>query len=121
LRADHTWDTIDGAAVQIDVHPDGYPYVVNAEGKLFRRNRLTNAWEYLNTYASAIAVAADGTLWGLENNVVPGGARVVRYVGENTQETLTTTGGAVRIAAVNEISACVVNSLSEIFITQLSA
>jgi hypothetical protein len=107
--------------VQIDVHPDGYPYVVNSENKLFRRNRLTDAWEYLNTYASAIAVAADGTLWGLENNEVPGGARVVRYVGENTQEPLTTTGGAVRIAAVNEISACVVNSLSEIFISQLSA
>jgi Tectonin domain len=44
LNADNSWTTIDGAAVQIDVHPDGYPFVINSMGNIYRRIRTSNSW-----------------------------------------------------------------------------
>jgi Tectonin domain len=83
LAAENQWAAIDGAAVSIDVHPDGFPYVVNSENKVFRRNRITNSWDYLDAYARQVAVGADGSLWGLSVDTVPGGSSVNRYPGGN--------------------------------------
>ena len=64
-------------------------------------------------------MGGDGIVWGLADDDVNGGSSVNRYEGDDLQHPVFVDGGAVRIAAVNEVSSCVVNSLGEIFLSAL--
>jgi len=88
------WDKVDGAAARIAVGPDGNPWVVNNEGRIYRRQ--ANAWTELPGRARDIAVSSNGTAWVVGTDAVPGGSSVLYWNGSSW---VRIDGGAVGIAS----------------------
>lgn len=106
--------TNDGSAVRISVAPNGRPWVVGADGTIWRRTTLahdTGTWELIPGpeasgsnpgCARDIAVnsaAAEGVVWAIGCLAVSGGSPIYKRVGSTFVRT--NNGGAERIAVSN--------------------
>jgi Tectonin domain len=106
------WVAIAGGAVRVAVGPDGWPWIVNSDGRIFRRSG--SSWVLLPGSARDIAVGGDGNAYIIGTTPVPGGYRIYRYV-ETFGSWVEVGGGAVRIAAGTEGRPWVVNSDGRVF------
>jgi hypothetical protein len=75
------WSRVDGAAVRIAVGPRGEPWVVNAEGRIFRR--VDNRWAEVPGRARDIAVSSTGVAWVIGTDPAPGGFSIHHWSGSN--------------------------------------
>jgi Tectonin domain len=71
----------------------GTPWVVNAQGAIFRR--IGGAWQQTDGAARDIGVGADGTAWVIGVEAVPGGRAIYRLGGNGWNQV---DGGGERIA-----------------------
>jgi len=88
------WDKMEGAGTAIAVGSDGIPWVVNADGGVWRRN-AANAWDKLPGCAKGIA-SGGGQTWVLGCGTGgAGGADIYKWNGSNWDKT---DGAATAIA-----------------------
>jgi Tectonin domain len=73
---------------------------------------LGGAWQQLPGAAKDVGVGADGSLWVIGTNPVPGGFGIFRWTG---QAWTAVSGGAVRIAVAPDGQPWVVNDAQQIF------
>jgi hypothetical protein len=85
---------VPGGGVRIAVGPDGSPWLVNTEGRIFRRQG--GRWVERPGRARDIAVAANGTPWIVGLEAVTGGHALYRWAGNDWGRV---EGGGVAIAA----------------------
>ncbi|MFN8483754.1 MAG: tectonin domain-containing protein [Anaerolineae bacterium] len=104
------WDGIDGAAVRIAVDPHGQPWVVNDGDQVFQRSGY--AWQHIAAGAKDVGIGADGTVWVIGNNAVPGGYGIYRWTGGGWEGF---NGGAVAISVDPHGQPWVVNDADMIF------
>jgi hypothetical protein len=104
------WTQIDGGAVRIAVTPTGTPWAVNDRGEIF--NRGPNGWQLLPGLGRDIGVGANGAVWLIGANPVPGGFGVFRWTGSNWTQI---DGGAIRIAVTPAGAPWVVNDLGDVY------
>jgi Tectonin domain len=97
---------VDGAATQISVGPSGLPWVVNSGGGIYER--LPTGWVQRPGCAKDIGVGADGSVWVIGCNAEGGGWGIYRYK-KDVNDWQKIPGAALRISALNEVSASVVN------------
>ena len=88
----------------------GMPWVVNSNGNIFRPD--TRGWQQLSGAAQDIGVGADGSVWVVGTNSVPGGFGLWRWTGS---EWAAIDGGATRIAVGPRGEPWVVNAEGRIF------
>ena len=88
-----SWDVLeDGAAVAIDVGPSGYPWIVTRENRIYE---WTGAdWAERPGQARDIGIGADGSVWTVGTNPVPGGYGIQRWTETGWEDV---PGGAVAI------------------------
>lgn len=87
------WDIIEGsAAVAIDVGPSGYPWIVTRENRIFEWTGTD--WAERPGEARDIGIGADGSVWIIGTDPVPGGYSIRRWT-ETSWEGVP--GGAVAI------------------------
>lgn len=104
------WTAIDGGAVRIAVDPTGMPWVVNEGGSIYRRT--PSGWQQLPGAAKDIGIGANGAVWVIGTNAVPGGFGIWSWTGTTWTAI---DGGAVRIAVDPTGAPWVVNSAGGIF------
>ncbi|MEP6609499.1 MAG: tectonin domain-containing protein [Burkholderiaceae bacterium] len=88
------WTIVPGGAVSIDVDPRGNPWVVNDSGEVFRYE--SGAWQLTSMRGTALTVSADGSVWLLGQERVPGGHSIHRLTTKGWRKA---PGGAVAISA----------------------
>ncbi|MDP1981618.1 MAG: hypothetical protein Q8K23_03670 [Sulfuritalea sp.] len=107
-----TFVSASGGAVRIDLDPQGNPWVVNDKDDIFRWTG--SAWVGLPGKAKDIGIGADGTVWAIGANKVPGGFGVYRWdAAKNVW--LDMRGGGVRIDVDASGKPWVVNDAGKIF------
>jgi len=101
------------SAVRLDVGGvgNGEHWAVQADGKITRRTQGFN-WETKPGLAMDIGVGANGTVWVIGKNAVPGGFGIYRWSGNDWTNVA---GGAVRIDVDPQGNAWVVNSAGDVF------
>lgn len=99
-----------GKAVRIDVDAQGLGYVVNDKDEVYRY--VNGGWEPLRVLAKDIGVGANGALWRIGTNPVPGGFDIYRWQNNNW---VNVAGGALRIDVDPQGNAWVVNAAGQIF------
>jgi ribosome biogenesis protein Nip4 len=104
------WSAIDGGAVRIAVDPSGMPWVVNESGNIFRRTAA--GWQQLPGAAKDIGIGANGAVWVIGTNAVPGGFGIWTWTGTTWTAI---DGGGVRIAVDPTGAPWVVNNAGGIF------
>ncbi len=105
------WVLQNGGAVRVDVSPQGTPWVVNNVGNIFRGDG-TGAYEVLPGLATDIGIGADGTVYIIGTDVVPGGYGIYRWNGSNWDKI---PGGAVKVDVSPQGTPWVVNNVGNIF------
>lgn len=105
------WDNIPGGAVRVDVSPQGTPWVVNNAGNIFRGDG-NGAYEVLPGGATDIGIGADGTVYIIGMDVVPGGYGIYRWNGSNWDKI---PGGAVKVDVSPQGTPWIVNNGGNIF------
>ncbi|MCL8024476.1 hypothetical protein [Nocardioides bruguierae] len=89
---------VEGEGVAVSADPDGHPYLVQRDGTILRRT-AAGAWETLPGTATDIGVGADGTVWAIGTQEVPGGRQIMRLDGAPGEEAWTVVdGGGIRVA-----------------------
>jgi len=109
-----TFVNVPGAALYIDVSPNGDPWVVNNGGAIYHRKN--DAWIQVAGCAKEIACGADGSLWVLGCAAVSGGYEIFTMINNIWTKI---PGGATRIAALNQDSAAVVNNAGTTYRTYI--
>ena len=108
--AKRTWQPVDGAAVRVDVGPDGTPWIVNDKGAIYARRG--NRWQRIPGAARDIGVGNDGSVWVIGANRVAGGYGIYRRVGGRWDSV---PGGGVRIDVGPRGMPWVVNDAGHIY------
>jgi hypothetical protein len=75
------WYPVEGGAVRVAVDPSGVPWVVNSAGNIFRRQN--NAWTVMPGLARDIGIGANGAVWVIGTNSVPGGGSPFYWTGSS--------------------------------------
>jgi hypothetical protein len=70
------WSSVPGGGVRIAVDPSGNSWVVNSAGNIF--HWAGNSWSLYPGLARDVGVGADGSVWVVGTNPVPGGYGVWR-------------------------------------------
>jgi hypothetical protein len=104
------WTEVGGAAVVVDVDPNGVPWVINSLQQIFRWNG--SGWTQMPGAGRDIGIGKDGSVYVLGNTPVSGGYAVHKWNG--TGWTLIG-GGAVAIDVAPNGVPWVINSQQEIF------
>ena len=102
----------DDGAVRIDVDPQGNPWIVNDNGKIYRR--VDNRWEQLFGAAKDIGIGANGSVWIVGTNPVFGGYGIYQWDGRNWEGF--SDDGALQISVDKDGIPWIVNSLNHIYI-----
>ena len=110
-RGPSSWPRVAGGAVRIAVEPSGNAWVVNSGQSVFRFDGATFQ-PVAGITATDIGVGADGTVWVIGSQAVPGGFNILRLTGSTWN---VVPGGALRIAVDPSGKAWVVNSTNTIF------
>ncbi len=76
------WDATVGSGQRIDVSPQGIPWIVNSLGEIWR-GTAGGSFELLPGQAHDIGVGADGTVYIVGTDVLPGGNGIYRWNGSN--------------------------------------
>ncbi len=93
LRWDgQVWVDMRGGAVRLDVDPQGYAWVVNDKGEIWRHNGTS--WGRVVGAARDIGIGADGSVWVVGTQAAQGGFQLFKWNNGNWQ---LVPGGAVRI------------------------
>jgi hypothetical protein len=103
---------IPGAAVRIDVDPNGNAWVVNSTHQIFRWTG--SAWQQMNGGATDIGIGSNGAVWIIGTNRV-GCCDYGIWKWDGGGGWQPVAGGAVRIAVDNQGNPWVVNSGHQIF------
>ncbi|MEB3295536.1 MAG: tectonin domain-containing protein [Synechococcales bacterium] len=106
------WRGIPGGATRIAVGPKGNPVVVNNTGAIFWGDGNGN-WQRLAGCARDVGVGANGALWVVGCNAVPGGYGVYQWTGSGWRGIA---GGITAISVLPDGRPAAVNSHDEIFI-----
>ena len=108
------WIFAGGYAIRVSVAPDGTPWVVNNEGKIFRL--VNGSWQQLPGLASDIGIGANGAVWitGLGGNAT-GGYGIFYW---NGSDWVFTNGYAVSVDVAPDGTPWVCNSEGKIFVLQ---
>lgn len=106
--ADQRWKTIQGGAVAIAVDSRGNPWVVNAQGAIFR---YQGGWQELPGSATDIGIGGD-SVWVLGSDPVPGGYSIHHWNGSGWDRI---EGGAKRITVDPQGNPWIANVKGEIF------
>jgi hypothetical protein len=104
------WNEAPGGAVRIAVDPAGNPEVVNSQHHAFYWDG--SGWILYPGGATDIAIGANGSVWAVGTNPVPGGFGIWHWTGSSWTEA---PGGAVRIAVDPAGNPEVVNSQHRAF------
>ena len=104
------WTKVDGSAVAITVDNSGVPWVVNAEGEIYRRKQ--NAWQKMPGLAKDIAAGPNGSIWIVGADKEEGGYGIYRWSGEDWKKI---EGGGIRIAVDKAAKAWLVNENGNIY------
>jgi hypothetical protein len=104
------WASVDGGAVRIDVDGRGNPWIVNAEGVIYRRDR--NQWQQLPGSARDISVNAAGDAWLIGTNPVGGGFGIFNWTG---REWRAVDGGGTQLSVGGDGIVYIINSESAIY------
>lgn len=73
------WIEHEGSGLRIDVAPDGTPWVINDEDRIFRLEG--GQWRRVPGSARDIGIGADGSVWVIGADERAGGYGVYRYTG----------------------------------------
>lgn len=103
-----------GAAVQIDVGPDGTPWVVNDQGLVYHFDGSTWVGGIPGT-ATEISVGGDGSLWKIGTNRERGGYGIYKFNFSDNSWDKTTHGAAVRIDVGPDGTPWVVNDAGLVY------
>lgn len=102
---------VSGGALRCAVDPQGFVWVVNDQGTIFKHNG--SGWDtHAGQKATDIAVGADGTVWVIGNIAETGGYGLYKKSGTSWTKV---SGGALRIAVDPQGNPWVVNSNNTIF------
>jgi peptidoglycan hydrolase-like protein with peptidoglycan-binding domain len=117
--------TVDLAgAVRISVDPNGFPWVVQSNGSIWRRNSnspFSGFFQQVGGGANDIGVGANGEVWITGMNPVNGGFQVYKYNGNpnaprsDISEWTATDGGAVKVSVTADGIPWVVTSSGKVF------
>ncbi len=117
-QADPSWKAVSGGGVRIAAGPDGIPWLINNEGKIYRGHADGSDWEGpLPGSGKDIAVGGDGTVWLVGSTETTGGF-VLRRREKNQQDSSPwqkISGGGVRIAAGPDGTPWLVNNEGKIY------
>jgi hypothetical protein len=80
--ASESWILVEGMeAVKIDVDVDGYPWVVKANGEIWRLACDCDGWKQVfGVLAVDISIGIDGAIWVLSTEVTHGGYKIYRSI-----------------------------------------
>nr|WP_295924123.1 hypothetical protein [uncultured Dyadobacter sp.] len=107
------WKQVPGGGVRIAAGgPEKAPWIVNNEGKIFKRLE-SGAWQPYPGQATDIGVGKGGEAWIIGKTPVSGGYTIYKW--ENGSWALKP-GGAVRITVLPGGDAMIVNNVGQIFI-----
>jgi streptogramin lyase len=96
------------------VDPNGNPWICNNVGRIFHWDPSTGKFVSLppSGLASDVAVGADGTLWILGTNSVPGGYSIFKYTGSSWHNVA---GGAVDISVDSNGASWIANNVGILY------
>ena len=106
------WKEVGGGAVRLAVDPEGAAWVVNAGKQIYKYNVSSKQWELKSGLATDIGAGADGSIWIIGANPVPGGFDIYKWNGSGWTKV---EGGALRVAVDPTGKAWVVNNSNTIF------
>jgi hypothetical protein len=109
----HDWEPINGGGVRIAVEPGGTPWLLNSEGKVYKRSG--NGWgSPLPGCARDIGIDQSGTAWvvGCTGGSGPGNLTIRRWNGNGWTPV---SGGGLRIAVEPGGTPWLVNSQGKIY------
>ncbi|MBP6827387.1 MAG: hypothetical protein KA165_12565 [Saprospiraceae bacterium] len=104
------WTLASGEALRISVDHQGFPWVVNSYGSIYRLGYA--GWILLPGHAKDIGVGADGTAWMISDEAFGSDFTIKRWNGMSWEKF---DGQAVAIAVDNTGKPWVVNSAGEIY------
>jgi hypothetical protein len=120
--ATNGFEKVDGGATIVRVGPGGQPWLVNAQGAIFRRKAsstgfLDGTWQTMPGQASDIAIGADGSVWaiGPVSDVANIGGSHVYWYSALSNDWQQVDGGAVAIAVGPDGQPWIVNKQGTIF------
>lgn len=107
------WEKISGGAVRIDVDPEGNPWVVNKQGRIWKYHVSTKKWESIVGTATDIGIGAYGHIWKIGTDPKGNyGFGVHKWTGSGWQQI---SGGGKRIDVDNGGNPWVVNNQGSIY------
>ncbi|MFI7494641.1 hypothetical protein ACH9D2_07975 [Kocuria sp. M4R2S49] len=96
------WDALGRDAAALDVGPSGYPWIVDSEGRIFEWDG--SDWIDRPGSARDIGIGADGSVWIVGTDPVPGGYGIHRWTETGWEQA---PGGAVAIDVATQGDAAV--------------
>lgn len=105
-----TWVDMKGKGVRIDVDAQGYAWVVNEKGEIWRHDG--RSWNRAAGIAKDIGIGPRGGIWVIGSQPVQGGFEIFRQVGGNWQMV---PGGGVRIDVDPQGNAWVISDGGDVF------
>ena len=110
------WDATDGGGARVAIDGSGFPWIVGASGTIYRRSTSasvnTGTWSVLPGLAKDIGAGADGSVWIIGTNPVPGGFGIYKWNGGGWDAA---DGGAVKITVGPDGVPWVLNSSNAFF------
>lgn len=97
------WNKIEESfkGARIAVAPDGTPWVVQANGNIFKRNSTStgaSTWTQQPGSATDIGIGGNGDVWITDRTPVNGGFRVCKLIGNPATSVQCSNGGAIRVS-----------------------
>lgn len=109
----NSWQKISGGGKRIDVDPQGNPWVVNNQGRIWRYSVNAGKWQSIPGTANDIGIGANGAVWIIGTDSQGGyGYGVHRWTGSGWKKI---SGGAKRIDVDHTGSPWVVNNQGSVY------
>ena len=116
------WDGTDGGGVRVAIDGFGRPWLVGANGAIYRRDTSatvdTGVWTRQPGLARDVGAGADGSVWIIGTNATPGGNEIYKFNGTGWD---LSDGGALRITVGPDGVPWVVNINNHIFQKQTNS
>ncbi len=110
-RVGNDWKAVPGSGVRIAAHPNGEAWVANVKGEIWKLD-INGGATRMPGSANDIGIGANGHVWVVGTNPVPGGYGIHRWSGNGWSSI---PGGAVRVAVDPQGVPWVVNDGGTIF------
>ena len=107
------WSQIGGQGVKLAVAPNGTPWLINAEGSIYRRNLAANTWQKMPGKAFDIGIGANGDVYITGyTQIGTGGNGIYKWNGSGWS---IMSGEAIRVAVMPDGTPWVVNKQGNIY------